>query len=67
MDRIVGRVFNPEHIAIIELEVPDPNFPSRIHGISCRHCDATLSYDADLMLDHLQNKHGIALKNMLKH
>ena len=66
MDRIVGRVFNPEYVQIVELETPDPDFSGRIHGIKCKYCDKTYTYDADFMLDHLQYQHKISIKDMLK-
>lgn len=65
MDNIVGKVFNPEHIRIIPLEQPDPNFPNRILGIGCVYCDKTYEYDADFMIDHLQHKHGLKIREII--
>ena len=65
MDNIVGKVFNSEHTIIIPLEHPDPDFPNRISGIGCAYCDTIYQYDAHLMIDHLQHKHNLKIKEII--
>jgi hypothetical protein len=65
MDRIVEKVFKNEHVKIIELEMPDLNFPTRISGISCMHCGKKYERDADFMINHLQSQHNLLLHDIL--
>lgn len=65
MDDSIIRVFNQDHIRMIPLDIPDRDFPNRVKGIGCAHCQKEYHHDSDLLIDHLQNKHGLTLKEII--
>lgn len=66
MDIVIANVFNPAHIRVIPLETPDPDFPTRIEGIGCAHCTKEYRKDADFLIDHLQRKHKLLYKEIIR-
>lgn len=65
MDSIILDVFAKKYIVPIQLDELDPAFPNRIAGISCIYCGTKFTHDADLMISHLQHKHGLSIKEIV--
>lgn len=65
MDSIIIDIFAKKHVAPIPLDAPDPDFPTRIEGIGCMYCDKIYKTDAMLLVEHLQKKHGLKIKEIL--
>lgn len=66
MNNIIQKIFKEEHIKLINFDHPDQNFPTRIKGISCSHCGKTYYHNAEQMFNHLQYKHNLLLKEIIK-
>jgi len=65
MDKAICNVFNPLHVKPIELKEPDPDFPTRIEGIACMHCDQVYRKGAHRMIRHLESEHQLTMKQII--